>query len=164
MISLEQTRKFYAKKKLIEPTILGVTDSHEIIHGSRALNKRFPPFLRKQTTDYDIFSKTPRKDARQAERALDRRFGFNAFEVKAGKHKGTWKVMSRVNGEGYADYTKPERKVCSERIGKYNYACLSYMEAQAKRTLKDKESAYRHAKDRDAINRIKVYRKTKKHK
>jgi hypothetical protein len=164
MTTLKRSRTFHKRKGVISKVILSQTDKHEIIYGARALNKRFPKWLDKPTQDYDIYSKTPRKDAKQVERALDKRFKGDHFYTEPAQHKGTWKVKAHANQEGYADYTKPEGKIPYKTIGGKNYVALSHVKKNIKKTLKDKESAYRHAKDRDALNRINLYEQIKKKK
>lgn len=154
MVDLKQTERFHKNKEVIRKVILNRVDNNEIIHGQSAVNKQIPKHLHRTTTDYDIFSTTPKKDAREAERALDRRFGFNAFETIPGQHKGTYKVKSRVDGETYADYTKPEKTIPSKKIGGKRYATLGYFKRHITKTLKDPEASFRHIKDRDTLNRI----------
>lgn len=162
MPTLKQVEHFNRKKKKIPKVILSQTEPHEIIYGAQAINKQLPSFLDKHTEDYDIFTKTPKTDAKETEKALDKSFGGDYFYVEPAKHKGTWKVKSRINKQGYADYTKPEGKIPYRKIGKHKYVKLEYVKKHIKKTLKDKEAKYRHDKDRDALNRIKVYEKLKK--
>jgi len=164
MASLKKVEYFHRNKKRISKVILRKTGKKEIIYGARALNKQFPPFLDKPTQDFDIFSPTPKKDAKQTEKALDKEFKGDFFYVEPAKHEGTYKVKSRINNEGYADYTKPEKKIPSRKIGKHRYVKLSYVKKHIKKTLKDPEAKYRHDKDRDALNRIRIYEKLKKKK
>lgn len=159
---LKKVEVFHKKKKHIPKTVLLTIGRNEVIYGARALNKRFPPYLDRPTQDYDVYSNTPKKDAVQAEKALDKRFGGDYFYVKQAQHKSTYKVMSHVNQEGYADFTKPEQKIPYDRIGGKKYVKLNYVKQKIKKTLKDPESKYRHAKDRDAYNRILIYEKVKK--
>jgi len=161
MTSLKYTEKFHRGKERIPGVVLSRTDKHEIIHGERAISKRLPSHLRRPTTDYDIYSGTPKKDARETERALDKKFGFNAFRTEEGQHEGTYKVKSNVNGETYADYTKPEKKIPSSLIAGKRYATLGYFKKHIRKTLKDKEAAFRHEKDRDALNRIRIHERKK---
>jgi len=159
---LKKVETFHRKKKNIPKVVRRTIGNKEIIYGARALNKRFPPHLDRHTTDFDVFSPTPKKDAIQTEKALDKHFGGDYFEVKPAQHPGTFKVVSKINEEGYADYTKPEEKIPSEKIGGKRYVKLSYVKQHIKKTLKDPEAKYRHAKDRDALNRIQIYEKIKK--
>lgn len=162
MPTLKKVDSFYRKKKKIPNVIMGVTDSHEIIYGARALNKQLPSHLDKPTQDFDIFSPYPKKDAMQTEKALDKEFDGDYFYVEPAKHEGTWKVKAHINKEGYADYTKPEGKVPHRVIGGKKYVKLDYVKQHIRKTLKDKEAKYRWDKDRDSLNRIMVYEKMKK--
>lgn len=162
MKNLKKVKKFHQGKKEIPKIVLRKTGSKEIVYGERALNARFPSYLDRPTTDYDIYSPTPLKDARQTERALDKHFGGDYFYVKPAQHKGTYKVVSKINEEGYADYTKPEGKIPSDVIRGKRYVKLSHVKKHIQKTLKDPEAKYRHAKDRDALNRILIYEKVKK--
>jgi len=160
--NLKRVEHFHKYKKKIPKIVLSKTGKKEIIYGARALNKRFPPFLDKHTTDFDIFSPMPKKDAEETERALDKSFGGDFFFVEPAKHPGTFKVKSRINKEGYADYTKPDTKIPSDKIGKHRYVKLAYVKKHIKKTLKDPEAKFRHDKDRDALNRIRIYEQLKK--
>jgi len=116
---LSKSERFHRQKPKISRTILSKVDDKEIIYGARALNKRFPPFLDKHTTDFDIFSTHPKKDAKEAEKALDKAFGGDHFYVEKAQHPGTWKIKAHANKEGYADYTKPDKKyLLIESVGR----------------------------------------------
>ena len=160
--NIKRVEHFHKNKGKIDKVILSKTGKKEIIYGARAMNKRFPPFLDRQTTDFDIFTPTPKKDAQETERALDKSFGGNYFYVEPAKHPGTYKVKSRINKEGYADYTKPDKEIPSEKVGKHRYVKLSYVKKHIKKTLKGPEAKYRHDKDRDALNRIIIYERLRK--
>jgi len=161
MVNLKQVETYHKKKGAISKVILSKTDKHEIIFGARAINKHLPSFLDRHTQDYDIFTPTPKRDARQTERALDKHMGFNAFEVKPALHVGTLKVKSRVTGEGVADYSKPEERIPFKRIGGKNYITINRIERNIRKTLKDPEAKFRRDKDQDALRRIQVYKKLK---
>ena len=151
-LTLNRVERFHKQKKKIPRIVLSKTGKHETIYGARALNKHFPPFLDKPTQDFDIFSPKPQKDAKQTERALDKNFGGDFFFVEPAKHEGTFKVKSHINKEGYADYTKPDVKIPSRKIGKHRYVRLDYVKKHIKKTLKDPEAKYRHDKDLSLIH------------
>lgn len=159
---LKKTEHFHRQKQKIPSIILSKVDDKEIIYGARALNKRFPSFLDRHTEDYDIFSTHPKKDAREAERALDKSFGGDFFAVKKALHPGTFKIIAHANKQGYADYTKPDKMIPFDRIGGKKYVKLDYVKKTIRKTLADPESKYRHDKDRDALERILIYEKLKK--
>lgn len=156
-MDLKKVEKYHKKKRGIPNLVKKTIGKDEIIYGARALNRRFPSYLDKPTVDYDVFSKTPMKDAQQAEKVLDKSFGGDYFRTKAAKHEGTWKVKSNITGEGYADFTRPQGEVPFDKIGRYKYATLGWHKNKIRKTLKDPKSAYRHEKDKDALNRINIY-------
>lgn len=160
--SLKKSEHFHRNKKKIPRTIVEKMDKHEIIYGARALNKRFPPFLDRPTQDYDIFTPHPRRDARETERALDKKFGGDFFYIEPAIHPNTWRVRSHVNGEVYVDYTKPDGPIPFDVIGGQKYVKLSQVKKSIKNTLDDPSSSFRHDRDRDALNRIKIYEKLKR--
>lgn len=161
-VPLKTTENYHKNKSKIPKVVLSVTERHEIIHGEQAVKKQVPGFLRRHTHDFDIFSKTPMVDAMEAEKALDKAFGMDAFVVTPGKHVGTARVVSRATGEAVVDYTKPPKKITSKKINGHRYASLEYMEKQAIRILNDPLSAHRHPKDRDTVNRIRIAKRRKK--
>jgi len=162
VITLSHTEQFHKQKHKIGGIIISVTDDHEILYGARALNVRFPKHLDRHTKDFDIMTKTPRKDAREAEQKLDKSFGGDFFYIEPAKHKGTVKVIAHATGETYADYTKPDKKVPFDIINGIKYAKLSFMKETFKKSLNDPFSAHRHAKDIDGLNRIKIYEKSQR--
>jgi len=140
------------------------TDS--IIYGRRAMNKQLPGFVRATTYDYDIYNKTPKKTARQMQGRLDKEFGADMFYDKPAQHPGTHKVMfvgkdmkkKTEDDQEIADYTQMPSKVQTKRIGGIRYESIRSVVRGKKAILRDKESAYRHEKDREDLRRIKVRR------
>ncbi len=156
-MKLKNADRFHRLKQTIPNLIRQTIDNSEIIHGGRAVNKQLQSqHLRTQTRDFDVFSKNPKKSAQDTERYLDKRFGFNAFEVKKGEHPGTYKVRARANTQTYADFTKPTQKIPFRIINGKRYATLNYHQRHAKETIKGGLATHRVGKDRDQINRIKL--------
>ncbi len=163
MLTEKQKLKYYKTQNKIGPIIKrNVRRRGHIIYGARALNAHFPDYLDKHTEDYDIFSKTPRKTAGRVEKRLDKHYGGDYFYVEKALHPGTYKVKSYVTKRGIADYTKPEEKIPSKKIKGIKYVKLKWVKKKIKKTLKDKESRYRWDKDREALQRIKIYERIKK--
>ena len=160
-VTLQHTRLFHSRKRLIDKTILGTIGPSEIIYGEQSLKARFPRYLQRYTQDYDIYSPHPRKDAVQAEKALDHRFRGNFFYVKKAQHLGTYKVVAYANSEGYADFSKKPNHVPYDKINGKNYVKLSVEKEHRIHSLKDPSFEWRHGKDRDALNRIKIYERGK---
>jgi hypothetical protein len=157
---LKKTEVFHRKKKDIPRIIHKKMDEHEVVYGARALNKQFPTFLKETTTDFDIYSKTPKKDAKEVEQALDEHFDGDYFSVEPAQHQDTWKVKG-INGKTYADYTKKPRGIKHTIIDGVKYQTLKSNATHIKRTLKDESAKYRWKKDQDALNRIKLILKNK---
>jgi hypothetical protein len=167
MISLKDAEKFYKK---------GLRPAHKVIkkylkrkkgivHGSRAINAYLPSYLDKPLTewsDWDIFAENPRKVAKEIEKRFDKRYGGNYFVVKPGKHKGTYKIICRVTGKEIADVTVPDREIPHRRIRGINYATLDYHVKKIKEILANPEAKYRWKKDKETLQRIKIF--LKKHK
>jgi len=155
-ISLKQVEEFHKKREFIPKVIERVTDEHETVYGATAINKQVPKFLRVPTNDVDIYTKTPKIDAREVEKALDKRFKGNHFYIQKAQHPGTYRVNAYADKNTYADYTKPEGEIPRKKIGRIYYTPLSHIKQMINKTLKDKTSAYRHDKDRATLKRIKV--------
>ena len=154
--TLEETDNFYKKKALIQKIILQTIKNKEIIYGEQAVKVRVPKHLQRETTDYDVYSRTPKKDAIEAEKKLDKGFGGDYFYVEPAEHEGTYKVRSRINGKGYADFTKPTRDYGSDKIKGHKYIKVKHIKDRIKEILKDKTQEHRHAKDQDTLNRIRL--------
>ena len=159
----KQTETYYKKKNKIYPTILSVTEPHEVIHGERAVQKHVPKFLHRHTGDVDILTPTPYADAMESERALDKLMGQDIFYIDKGQHPGTWRVKSRTNDESVADYTKPDKQMPPHtKIGGINYVTKTYIKKHNKEILNDSMSGFRHQKDQDTLNRIKIAERRRK--
>ncbi|MBU1121054.1 hypothetical protein KJ660_04215 [Candidatus Micrarchaeota archaeon] len=164
--------KYVFNEYLIEPTILENTRKNKnIIYGARAMNSQIGVLkINRPTTDFDIFSRKPKKSAQQLERELDKRTGGDFFYVKQAKHQGTTKVMNkgvdmRKNTRddfGVADFTNiPKPKPRTTNINGIKYVTLSHVSKTKRKALKDKRYAFRHRKDREDLNLIKIHRKIK---
>lgn len=156
-LTQKQILEFYRKRKQIPGVVLKVTNKHETIYGARSVNKQIKPVLRTHTQDFDIYTQTPRKDAKELERALERKFKGNQFKVEKAKHPGTIKVKSNVTSKTIADYTKEVNKVSRKKIGRHYYVPLSEIKKSIKKTLQDPTSKYRHSKDKATLTRIRVH-------
>jgi len=161
-ISLKKTKHYHKHRRTIPNIIRSRIDEHEIVYGARALNKRFPPYLDKYTEDYDIYTPHPKRDAHETEQALDKRFGGDFFYVEPARHPNTFRVKSHTDGSVAADYTKPEQKIPYDMIGDVKYVKLGFVKKHIHKTLRDPEASYRHQKDLDVLNRIKLYERMKK--
>lgn len=139
-------------------------DSSMIVHGGKAINAYLPKWLDRATEDWDVFSEDAEDKAQTLEMLLDERYGGDYFKVEPALHMGTYRVKSKVTGRVIADITFPERKIKFHKIKGINYASLEYHERKIERVLADPEIAFRHSKDRDALQRIRIYKLMKKQK
>lgn len=156
-LTLEQKERFFRNQKKVGEVIINhVKKKGLILFGQKATNKQLPKDLRKDTQDYDIFSQTPQKTAKRIERKLDRKLRGNFFIVKKAIHGGTYKVKSRIGDKGVVDVGKPDRKVPTITKKGVRLATLEFQKQQIRKSLADKASAFRHAKDREVRSRIKI--------
>ena len=155
-LSLQETNIFHKKKHRIMPTIYSRLDDDETLYGARGLNAHLPSYLDRHTKDADVYTPTPRKEAMEAEQALDTMMGFDAFYHTPAEHKETWKVKAHATGETYADYTLAPKGLRKEKVGKYYYPTIPTIKTSLKKTLKDPTASHRHPKDQDALNRINI--------
>jgi hypothetical protein len=132
-----------------------------VVYGSKAMNVQIHPYTRRFAPDYDVISPTPRRDAIRLKRKLNNRFGNN-FYVKEAIHKGTWKVKHvgafrcmDTDDIGVADFSE-SNNIPTKKIGGTRYEKLSNIVRKKKEILKDKESKYRHDKDKKDLNRIRL--------
>lgn len=146
-------------------------NNKEVVYGARAMNIQLSRgFLEKHTFDWDIFSKQPRKSAMQLERTMDRAAGSNSYYVKAAMHPGTFKVMGigadRKKGTrddvGIVDYTNMPGRVKTITQNGIRYRHISIEKQRRKEILKLKKFAFRHAKDKEDLYRMKMSNKLMK--
>ncbi len=157
VLTQKQKKKFYKDRSKVKEVILkNARRKGHIIFGARSVNQQIPKFLHKHTEDYDIFSKTPETTAKRVEKKLDKSFGGNFFSVKEALHKGTFKVQNNVTKSNVADYSKPDRKVPFVKRKGVKYAKLSFQKEQIKKSLSDPASKFRHNKDLESRQRIKI--------
>lgn len=148
-----------------------VEKNKSVVYGGQAIKKQIG-FLARHTKDYDVLSRKPKKSARQLERTLDNKSdGDYYYATPSIFHKGTYKVyhkgVDRKKGTrddiGIADFTKM-RAMKTKTIDGVKFAQLSEVVKDKRKALADKQYAFRHKKDREDINRIKVHRKLKRDK
>jgi len=124
----------------------------QIIHGSRAFNIQSPVYLRKETKDWDVFTKKPKKYAEHVAERLSRILG-KKVDVIRGKHKGTYKV--RINEETIADYTQLKRKPKTKSSWGVKVKDIKSIKKNVQRLIKSPKTEYRREKDIDTLERIK---------
>ena len=148
-----------------------VRRERSIIYGAQAIKTQLG-LLARPTKDYDIFSRTPKKSARNLQRTLDLNSGGDNYYATPSKfHKGTHKVyhigkdMRKGTRDdiGVADFTKtPIPRPKTKQINGIHYVRLSETIKDKKKALRDKQYEFRHKKDRQDLNIIQSSRRFKK--
>ena len=157
----QQKLKYYKNKELANQLILqDATEDGHIIYGAQALNMQLPPHLKKHTEDFDIYTKKSKQEAEQMEKKLDKAYNGDYFKVKEAKHKGTYKVKSNVTNRTVADYTSQGKKPSFKKILGTKYATINSIKRKIGKTLRDEAQAFRHDKDRETLQRIKLHEKS----
>ena len=141
----------------------------DIVYGTRAMNAQLPHHLKRNTFDFDVYTKRPKQKARAMDKRLDRKLygGKNVFYTTPAIHKGTWKVRHRgadrrrgtEDDFDVVDYTQRPKRVRTFMKNGIRYESLSSIKKIKRKILKDPESKYRHEKDRRDLRRIKVWKR-----
>jgi len=134
-----------------------------VVFGARALNVHLPSWLDKETKDWDILSASDAEGmANKLEHMLDKRYGGDFFGVEPAVHPGTFRIRAKVTGIVVTDVSFKDRDIRFKRIKGINYATLEWLEEDVKKTIANPEAEYRRAKDTDTLQRIKVFKKTRR--
>jgi hypothetical protein len=150
--------------------ILGFSKKKKhIIYGARSLQAQNHLFGR-DTQDWDIFSDTPKKCARELKNLLNERTKSNYYYKKPAKHKGTWKIKGKghdgikdtEDDESIADFSKREKKTPHVVKNGVRYRHLSEEVKAKKKSIADPEFKFRHEKDKDDLNRVKGFLKIRR--
>lgn len=161
---IEKRRLFKRNRKVVNRVVRGFLAKNKvgIVHGTRATNAQLPRDLQRKTLDWDVFVKNPKRRARQLEKALDKKFRFDAFKVKEGTGSPgvkVFKVKSNVTDEGFVDFATPGRMVPSVSKRGVQFATLRDQRNKAIENVKKSELKFRRPKDRDLLRRIKLANK-----
>ena len=171
---MSKKAKYFFNEYLILRTILNQARRNKsIIYGSQALVKQIGVLkINRIPEDYDIFSRQPKKSARQLERNLDRKLGGDFFYYKPAILKKTvHRVMSKGNDMkrgtdddfGIADFSPiPIPLPRTRTINGIKYVTLSHVSKSKRKALRDPKYKWRHSKDRKDLNLIKLHKKIKR--
>jgi len=146
-----------------------IKSRNQVVYGARSIQAQNNLFAR-NTQDWDVFDKNPKKASKITEKILDKQMKSNYFYSEEALHKGTWKVkgigMDKIKGtkddESIADYSKLEKGVPIVTINGIRYRALKEEIKAKKRSVADPEFEFRHKKDKDDLKRIKGYLKVKR--
>ena len=164
----EQLEGYYrrepeATNKAILAFLRDARNPHMIVFGAQALNTHLPDWLDRETKDWDVVTVgDAQKLATQLENLLDRRYNGDFFNVEPAIHPGTFKVKSKVTGSTVADITLKDKEIEFHRIKGVNYASLDWLEGEAEKLIANPETEFRRAKDKDTLQRIRVFRQYKR--
>lgn len=148
---------YYQNKDLARQMVIqDATEDGHVIYGATAINAQVTPQFQKPTSDVDIKVKNPKKEAKQMEKKLDKKFKGDYFSVHKAKYKDTYKVKSNVTGETVVDYTKLRKQVPVKQVLGTRYEDLSSIKRSINKTLRDESSSFRHDKDMESLQRIKL--------
>lgn len=135
-------------------------EKDQIIYGARATNVQLPQHLRKQTEDYDILTKKPKKSALELTKKLNRAVGREEFKVVPAKHKGTYKI--KYKGETVVDYTQLKRIPKVKNVFGTNYYNIKSTKRNVQRLVKNPAAEFRREKDVSTLDRIKEFERIEK--
>lgn len=142
-----------------------------VVHGSRAVNTQSSFPYQRATEDYDMFTdKNPKKYAESLKETLNKGRKGEYHYVKAGMHKGTWKVrdvgidLKKDTEDDWtiADFTKKPASLPTVTIGGVRYSSLEELKRRQKKILKDKKFSFRWEKSKKDLINIKGAIKRKK--
>lgn len=130
-----------------------VAKRRQIIYGQQATNFHINSNLRKDTKDFDILSKKPKESAEELADKLNKNYS-NQYEVIPAAHPDTYRVKDIKTKETIADYTKSTKRPKNYNELGVRYVNLDYAKKKLKESLKNPNSAYRHEKDKDTLDKI----------
>lgn len=154
MIKKDNINPLEPKNELpIRQAILNLIQKRQgIVYGARATNIQLPTYLRKETTDYDILVKKPKKSAIELAEQIQR-LTSNKVSVEPAQHKGTFKV--KVNGNTIADLTQLKRIPRVKNIYGDKYYDIKSIKRNVSKLVKKPSAEFRRYKDISTLQRIK---------
>jgi len=163
-MEFKNVRVFATQSQREKQLLARARKNQDIIFGQQSIKAQTGIFSR-NTFDFDIFTKHPKKSAFQTEKDFDKIVGFDYFYTKPAQHPGTWKVVGKgvdlkkgtSDDEGFVDYSGfPKPKPKTIIINGVMYRKLSEEKKGKLSAIKDPEYKFRHEKDRADLNRIKL--------
>jgi hypothetical protein len=129
------------------------------VYGARATNIQLPNYLNKDTNDYDVLAKKPKKTALEIINKLNKEFDGEYFRLEKAKHKGTFKIKSNVTDKTVVDITQVKKFPKSKEHLGISYRSLPSIKKTVKNVLKSGKAEFRREKDLDLLNRIELSEK-----
>jgi hypothetical protein len=154
--ALEKLR-YYKNPELAEGILKTELAKRKLtVYGARATNVQLPNYLNKQTEDYDVLSKKPKKTALELLNRLNREYGGEYFRLEHAEHKGTFKIKSNVTNKTIADITQAKNFPKSKEHLGINYRELPSIKKTLKRVLSSGKAEFRKEKDLELLQRIEL--------
>ena len=124
-----------------------------IVHGSQAVNRQLPTHLRTEPKDWDLFAQKPKKAAQELVNTLKRRLGNGErFKIKAGKHRGTFKVKD--NDKTIVDFSQQKGPIKTKNVLGLLVKDLTTVKAGTQKLVKNVKTEFRREKDLTTLQRI----------
>lgn len=139
-----------------------------IIYGGRAVNAKVGPDFSRQSHDYDIYSKFPKRHAIQIEKRIDRKIGADvahveevAFDNRDGKSGKMYRVVTKPYGDPDVDYNLMPSSIEFETINGIRYETLGKAEEKYKKMIREGEEKryYKARLDLQRIQMSKIFKK-----
>ena len=161
MSDLDKAEKYYRVgrgpiDRIVEDELVS---SDMIVHGGRAMNAQLPDWLDKATEDWDLLSTTPKQTAKRLEKLLDEHYSGDFFKVTPARHEGTFRILNNVTLKGVADISLLEKKIDYVTKDSIKYATLEHHVERIKATLADPTKKFRWKKDKETLQRIRIYQR-----
>jgi len=129
-----------------------------VIYGCRGINGILGQALSRPTHDYDIYSKNPKKHAKQLEKHIDKTTGLDMAYVEAipyttqDNKKGTlYRVVTRPKGDVDADFNMMPKQLNVTKVKGINYVSLKAAEKKFPGMLKEDKRVYNTMMDQYRI-------------
>ncbi len=164
-LSTDDKIRFYRNREKSKKVIISEIKKRKLIlFGARSLNRQFPKFLRKQTSDFDVIAPrgNAKEQARAIEKKLDKERGGNFYVVEKGQFAGVYKIKRVLGKEGVVDVVNASEKVPFVKRKGVRVSTLAFEKRKIKQSLADKKSSFRHDKDRERRGRIKIFESLRK--
>lgn len=151
------------EKRISKIIVNTVKQKKWIIHGGHAIMTQLPKHLRRETEDYDIWSRGPQRSSTYLHGVLERREPgeqFSQTKMKIGGHKNlyVYRVIDRVSGKVVADFmSTPSGKNLYVVIKGVRYETLAHAKKKYKEILANPELRQRHSKAKGDLQRIEQF-------
>jgi hypothetical protein len=131
----------------------------QIIYGARAINRQVSTPYQKETSDYDVLTKKPKKSAKELVNELNKRYE-GKYKLEKAVHKGTYKVKQIDTHETVVDYTQLKKTPKTKNSWGNKFKEINSIKQSIKKSINKKGNEFRKEKDEDSLRRIKLNEET----